>query len=72
MAASIWRLEAIRSLFTGKAPFITRETARTALAKVYFDNSKLLQLLPSFRYTPLKNSIERICKQLMETNNIID
>ncbi len=72
MAASIWRLEAIRSLFTGKAPFITKETARTAMAKVYFDNSKLLQTLPSFKYTPLKNSVERICNLLMETNNVID
>jgi len=69
MAASIWRLEAIRSLFTGKAPFVTTETARTALAKVYFDNSKLLKTLPSFKFTPLKNSVERICNELIEKNN---
>ena len=65
MAASIWRLERIRSLFTGKAPFITKETARTAMAKVYFDNNKLLQALPSFKYTPFKNSVERICSELI-------
>ena len=70
MASSIWRLEAIRSLFTGKVPFITKETARTALAKVYFDNSKLLKTLPSFKYTPLKISVERICNELMEKNNV--
>jgi dihydroflavonol-4-reductase len=70
LAALVWRLEAIKSLITGKAPFITKETARTALAKVYFDNSKLLKALPSFKYTPLKISIERICKEILEMNNI--
>ena len=39
MANAVWRLDAIKSFVTGKAPFITKETARTALAKVYFDNS---------------------------------
>lgn len=70
MAASIWRSEAVRSLFTGKAPFITKETARTALAKVYFDNSKLLKALPSFNYTSLKNSVERICSELSMHYNL--
>ncbi len=70
MAASIWRLEAIRSLITGKAPFITKATARTALAKVYFDNSKLLKALPEFSYTSLKNSVERICFELKEINRL--
>jgi dihydroflavonol-4-reductase len=70
MAASVWRLDAIRSLFTGKAPFITKETARTALTKVYFDNSKLLQALPSFNYTPVKNSVERICDELKQINSL--
>ncbi len=70
MAAAVWRIEAVKSLFTGKAPFITRETARTALAKVYFDNNKLLQALPSFKYTPVKKSVERICSELMEKNNV--
>ena len=70
MAASIWRLEAIRSLFTGKAPFITKETARTALAKVRFDNSKLLKALSSFNYIPLKISVERICNELKQINHL--
>jgi nucleoside-diphosphate-sugar epimerase len=70
MAASVWRLEALRNLFTGKAPFITKETARTALAKAYFDNSKLLQALPSFNYTPVRNSVERICNELKQINSL--
>ncbi len=70
MAAMVWRMAVIKSLITGKAPFITKETARTALAKVYFDNSKLLKALPSFKYTPIKNSVKRICKELIQLNNI--
>jgi dihydroflavonol-4-reductase len=68
MAAMVWRFEALKSLLTSKAPFVTKETARTALAKVQFDNSKLLTALPSFKYTPLKSSIERICKELLNQN----
>jgi len=70
MAAAVWRFEATKSLFTGKAPFITKETARTALAKVYFDNSKLLEAVPSFNYTPLKKSVERICNELLQVNKL--
>ena len=68
MAAAVWRFEAVKSLLTGKAPFITEETARTALTRVQFDNSKLLKALSSFKYTPLQNSVERICKELLNQN----
>jgi nucleoside-diphosphate-sugar epimerase len=68
MASMVWRAAAIKSFFTGKAPFITKETARTALIKRYFDNSKLLKALPSFSYTPLKQSVEKICTELLQIN----
>jgi dihydroflavonol-4-reductase len=68
MAAAVWRFEAVKSLLTGKAPFITKETARTALTRVRFDNSKLLKALSPFKYTPLQKSIERICKELPNQN----
>lgn len=66
MAAAIWRIEKIKSMFTCKAPFITKETADTALAKLYFDNSRLLKALPGFQYTPIKKSVERICRELLQ------
>jgi len=64
----VWRIAALKSFFTGKPPFITKETARTALAKVSFDNSKLLKALPSFNFRPLQKSVERICKELAGIN----
>lgn len=69
-AGLVWRLAALKSLFTGKPPFITKETAKTALAKVYFDNSKLLNALPAFKYTPLKSSVERICGELKQLHSL--
>ncbi len=66
IAQMMWRLEAVRSRFTGKNPLVTKETSKTAQAKVYFDNSKLLKYLPQFKYTPLKDSVKRICGELKE------
>lgn len=70
MAGSVWRFAAIKSFFTGKAPFITKETAGTALTKVNFDNSKLLKALPPFNYTDIKSTVERICAELKRLNNL--
>jgi len=64
MAAIVWRLEAVKSWFTKKSPLLTKETARTAQAKVHFNNAKLLKALPSFSYTPVETSISRICGEL--------
>lgn len=64
MANIVWRLEAVKSWFTKKSPLLTKETARTAQAKVHFDNTKLLKAIPSFQYTSMDSSIDRICKEL--------
>jgi dihydroflavonol-4-reductase len=66
LAAITWRLEAIKSKFTGTSPLITKETAATSLAVVKFDNSKLLKFLPAFRYTSLEKTIVDTCKELLE------
>ena len=64
MAAIVWRWEAIKSKFTRKSPLLTKETAKTARAKVRFNNEKLLHALPGFQYTAMEQSIERICREL--------
>jgi dihydroflavonol-4-reductase len=64
MAAIVWRLEAIKSRFTGKSPLLTKETAKTARAKVRFNNTKLLEAIPAFQYKPIEESIVRICREL--------
>ena len=64
LASVVWRLEKVKSLFSGKDPMVTKETSDNALATVHFDNSKLLKAFPDFTYTPLEETIERICKVL--------
>ena len=68
LAALTWRLEAIKSKFTGSSPLITKETAATSLAEVTFDNSKLLKFLPEFKYTSLEEIINNTCKELLQKN----
>jgi dihydroflavonol-4-reductase len=66
LAEMIWRVEAIKSKFTGKKHLLTKETTRTAQAKIYFDNSKILNALPQFEFTKIKNTIEYTCATLKE------
>lgn len=71
IAAVVWRLEKMKSFFTGSKPLVTKETAVTAQAKVYFDNSKLLQHLPAFKYTTLHQTVSRICAGFKKMYNLL-
>lgn len=70
LAEVVWRLEKIKGNITGKDPLLTKETARTAQAKAYFDNAKLRTSLPDFEYTPFEKSIARICNELKKMYNL--
>lgn len=60
MAEVVWRLEKVKGIMTGKHPLITKETARTAQLKVYYENNKILQALPGFQFRPLEETIRHI------------
>lgn len=64
LANIVWRLEKLKSVFTGKDPLITKETSKTGMASVIFDNSKFLKANPLFTYKPLNESVQRICTNL--------
>lgn len=66
LAEVVWRMEAIKSALTGKRHLLTKETARTALKKVYFDNNKILKALPQFQFTGLKDTIEFTCEKMKQ------
>lgn len=70
IAAIVWRLEALKAIFTSKDPLLTKETAKTAQAIVSFNNNKLLHQFPNFKYTPLEISIERVCAELINKYNL--
>jgi dihydroflavonol-4-reductase len=65
LGAMAWRLEKIKSMFSGRKPLLTRHSAKVAHSKTYFDNSKLLQHLPQFSFTPLQQSIENACRKYL-------
>lgn len=65
LASVVWRFERLKSMFTGEDPLLTKETADTAQQKVYFDNKKILQAFPDFRFRSIKESIETYCKAYM-------
>jgi dihydroflavonol-4-reductase len=70
LAAVVWRWEALKAMFTGKDPVLTKETARTAAAKVRFDNTKFKKFFPYFQYTPVEDSLQRICGELKEKHKL--
>ena len=63
MGAIAWRLEKVKSLISGKRPLLTKHSAVVGHSKTHFDNSKILQQLPQFSFTPLQQSIEKACRQ---------
>ena len=69
LASVVWRWESVKSKFTGTRPLVTKETARTALAKVQFDNSKLKKHFPSFEYQSLEQTIKTTCSALQQKLN---
>ena len=64
-----WRLEKVKAIFTGKKPLLTKESARVAHSKTYFDNKKILSALPGFSFKPLQEAIYGHCIQYLNLLN---
>lgn len=60
MAELVWRVAKVKAMLTGKHPLLTKETARTAQLKVYYNSSKILNALPGFRFKPLEQTLREI------------
>lgn len=60
-----WRMEKLGSLFSGKKPLLTKESARVAVSKTWFENDKLLKALPGFSFTPLEETIKKACENYL-------
>jgi len=66
LMAVAWRLEKLRAVVTGSKPFITRETADNALHISRYDNSKLLQALPEFRFRPMEQTVAEVSRMFLK------
>ena len=65
LSGLVWRLEKIKNLFSSSDPLLTRETAETAQTHVAFDNSKILNSLPGFRFRSIDESIAQYCREYL-------
>lgn len=61
-----WRAEWVISSLTGKKPFITKEVAHHALQLNRYDNSKLLEKLPNFKYRDMNETLEFVSGKFVE------
>jgi dihydroflavonol-4-reductase len=57
-----WRVEKVKSFFSRTPSILTKETARVAQSKTYFENDKIKTFLPGFTFTPLEQTISNACK----------
>jgi len=58
----VWRWSTLQQRLTGRHPVITKETAASAQGFSYYNNQKLLQAFPAFRYTAIKATIENMAR----------
>jgi nucleoside-diphosphate-sugar epimerase len=65
LSGIVWRMEKLKSLFSPNDPLLTKETAETAQTHVSYDNSKLLAVLPGFRFRPLDEVIDDYCSEYL-------
>lgn len=63
----IWRIEAVRSFFTGKAPLITKETAKNSLMKFVYKNEKIREAI-NFKFTGFDETIKRVSMFLLKSH----
>ncbi len=64
-----WRMEKIKSFLKNAKPLLTKETARIALSKTYWQNDKILKALPGFSFITLESSITKACKNYADAVN---
>jgi nucleoside-diphosphate-sugar epimerase len=69
LSSIAWRMEKIKSSLKNAKPLLTKETARIALSKTYWQNDKILKALPGFSFMPLESCITKACKNYADAVN---
>lgn len=64
MGALIWRLDKIRTLFSGAEPMFTKETVRASRNRSFYVNEKVKKTF-NFEFTPMDLTIELTCKEYL-------
>lgn len=66
IAGLAWRMAWLKAKLTGGKAFLTRESARVAQSNTSFTNSKILNALPGFHFTPLTETITNAGKKYLQ------
>lgn len=66
MTEIVWRIELLKSRLRRKEATITKDSARTARMKYYYDNSKFLAQFPQFQYHSLEDTIQRMADAFLK------
>ena len=69
LSSIAWRVEKIKSALKNAKPLLTKETARIALSRTYWQNDKILKALPGFSFMPLEPCILKTCKNYADAVN---
>ena len=64
-----WRVDGLKSMLTGKEPSLTRETARAAQNKFYYNSEKINHKI-NFQFTPMNKTIDDICTNFLKQKTI--
>ena len=65
LSSLAWRIEKLRSVFTGVKPLITRETANTAVQQYTYSSDKIIKTL-GFEFTPIEETVRHFCGVLVQ------
>lgn len=60
MLGIAWRAAKLASIFTGKAPSLTKDAAKSSFNLSYYSNEKIKKAI-NFEFKPLKQSIAEVC-----------
>ena len=63
MLGIAWRAAKLASIFTGKAPALTKDAARSSFNLSYYSNEKIKKAI-NFEFKPLNQSIAEVCEAL--------
>ena len=69
LSSIAWRMEKVKSFLKNAKPLLTKETARIALSKTYWQNDKILKALPEFSFRSLDPCITKACKNYADAVN---
>ena len=66
MLGIAWRTAKLLSLFTGKRPLLTRETAKASSQRLRFSNRKVVAAT-GIAFKPIDDTLREICMELLRT-----